>query len=66
MTVIRKCRNHATPKVFTNASKGKKGAACSASRSTAKNPDSEIAAPDNVWVPSLEDKEKENDNDKNK
>ncbi len=38
MTVIRKCRNHATPKVFTNASKGKKGAACSASRSTAKNP----------------------------
>src|SRR5712664_173300 len=25
MTVIRKCRNRATPKVFTNASKGKKG-----------------------------------------
>jgi hypothetical protein len=27
---------------------------------------SEIAAPDNVWVPGLEDKEKEKDNDKNK
>jgi len=25
MTVIRKCRNRATPKVFTNASKAKKG-----------------------------------------
>jgi hypothetical protein len=27
---------------------------------------SEIVAPDNVWVPGLEDKEKENGNDKNK
>jgi hypothetical protein len=27
---------------------------------------SEIAAPDNVWVPGLEDKEKEQGNDKNK
>src|SRR5258708_1076847 len=56
MTVIRKCSDHATPKVFTNASKEKKGAACSASRSITKNPDSEITAPDNVWVPGLEDK----------
>jgi hypothetical protein len=66
MTVIRKCRNRATPKVLTNASKGKKGQPASASRSTAKNPDSEITAPDNVWVPGLEDKEKEKGNDKNK
>ena len=66
MTVIRKCRNHATPKVFTNSSKGKKGAACSASRSTAKNTNSEITAPDNAWVPGLEDKEKEKGNEKNK
>src|SRR5437899_1326047 len=66
MTVIRKCRNHATPKVFTNASKEKKRAACSASRSTAKNPTPKIAAPDNVWVPGLEDKEKKKGNDKNK
>jgi len=31
-----------------------------------EKPDSEIAAPDNVWVPGLEDKEKEKDDDKNK
>ena len=31
-----------------------------------EKPDSEIAAPDNVWVPGLEDREKEKDNDKNK
>jgi len=31
-----------------------------------EKPDSEIAAPDNVWVPGLEDKEKEKGNDKNK
>jgi len=30
-----------------------------------EKPDSEIAAPDNVWVPGLEDKEKEKGNDKN-
>ena len=29
-------------------------------------PDSEIAAPDNVWVPGLEDKEIEKGNDKKK
>jgi len=28
-----------------------------------EKPDSEIAAPDNVWVPGLEDKEKEKGND---
>jgi hypothetical protein len=28
-----------------------------------EKPDSEIAAPDNVWVPGLEDKEKEQGND---
>ena len=65
MTVIRKCRNRATPKVFTNASKGKKGS-LQRIKIYSEKPDSEIAAPDNVWVPGLEDKEKENDNDKNK
>ena len=31
-----------------------------------EKPDSEIAAPDNVWVPGLENKEKETGNDQNK
>jgi hypothetical protein len=66
MTVIRKCRNRATPKIFTDASKGKKGAACSASRSTAKNPTpkSQLQAMSGFRV--LEDKEKEKGNDTNK
>jgi len=65
MTVIRKCRNRATPKVFTSAGKGKKGQPA-AHQDLQRKPDSEIAAPDNVWVPGLEDKEKEKGNDKNK
>jgi hypothetical protein len=31
-----------------------------------EKPDYEIAAPDNIWVPGLEDKEKETGNDLNK
>jgi len=62
MTVIRKCRNRATPKVFTNASKGKRGS-LQRIKIYSEKPDSEIAAPDNVWVPGLEDKEKEKGND---
>jgi hypothetical protein len=65
MTVIRKCRNRATPKVFTNASKAKKGSLHRIKIYT-ENPTPKIAAPDNVWVPGLEDKEKEKGNDKNK
>jgi len=65
MTVIRKCRNRATPKALSNASKGKKSSLQRIKISSEK-PDSEIAAPDNVWVPGLEDKEKEKGNDKNK
>jgi len=45
--VIRKCRNRATPKVFTNASKGKKGS-LRRIKIYSEKPDSEIAAPDNV------------------
>ena len=33
---------------------------------SSEKPNSEIAAPDNVWVPGPEDKEKEKGNDKNK
>ena len=62
MTVIRKCRNRAMPKVFT---KGKKGD-LQRIKIYSEKPDSEITAPDNVWVPGPEDKEKEKGNDKNK
>ena len=65
MTVIRKCRNRATPKVFISASKGKKGS-LQRFKIYSEKPDSEIAASDNVWVPGLEDNEKEKGNDENK
>jgi hypothetical protein len=65
MTVIRKCRNRATPKIFTSANKGKRGS-LQRIKICSEKPDSEIAAPDNVWIPGLEDNEKEKDNDKNK
>jgi hypothetical protein len=66
MTVIRKCRNRATPKVFTSASKGKKGAACCASRSTAKNPTPKSQLQTMSGFRVSRTKRKEKDNDKNK
>jgi len=65
MTVIRKCRNRATPKVFTSASKGRKGS-LQRIKIYGEKPDSENRGSRQCLGSGLEDKEKEKGNDKNK
>ena len=66
MTVIRKCRNHATPKVFTNSGKREEGGSLQRVKIYSEKLQLRNHSSRQRLGSGLEDKEKENGNEKNK